>query len=138
MGMIERLKGDFPEFRFRYGKEFRWRSATQTITLEKQEMDEGNVEQKYALLALHELAHAILGHADDTYDLKRLKCEAEAWGLVKTDLAARYGVEYDEDLAQEMLDTYRNWLHKKSACPVCKQCRWQIKSGEYSCPNGCE
>ena len=136
MNMIERLRKDFPAYRFREGRAFRWRPATKTITLEKVGA-EGHVDQKYALQALHELAHAILGHTDDTYDLGRLKCEVEAWELVKTDLAARYEIEYDEEFAEDMLDTYRVWLHKKSACPVCKQCRLQTKEGGYSCLNGC-
>jgi hypothetical protein len=141
--MIERLREDFPEFRWRLGRVFRWRPATKTITLERiapevgEEGGDGHAGQKYALLALHELAHALLGHEDDTYDLGRLKCEAAAWELVKTELASRYNVEYDEELAQDMLDTYRSWLHKKSACPVCKQCRFQTVDGGYSCPNGC-
>ncbi|MCL2038518.1 hypothetical protein FWG86_01255 [Candidatus Saccharibacteria bacterium] len=131
--MIERLREDFPEFRFREGKRFRWRPATKTITLEG-----GCAGQKYELQALHELAHAILGHADEVYDLERLKCEVAAWELVRTELAARYGVAWDEEFVQDMLDTYRAWLHKKSACPACKQCRVQTKTGEYACLNACE
>ena len=134
--MIERLKADFPEFRFRYGKVFRWRPRTKTITLERL-ADEAYVGQKYALQTLHELAHAILGHEDDTYDLGRLKCEVAAWELVRMDLCGRYDVEYDEEFAQDNMDTYRAWLHKRSACPVCLQCRFQTKTGGYSCPNGC-
>jgi hypothetical protein len=130
--MIERLKADFPQFKWRLGARFRWRPATKTITLER-----GDVGQKYALQALHELAHALLGHRDDTYDLQRLKCEAEAWDKVKRELCGRYGVEWDEEFAQDNLDTYRAWLHKKSACPVCKQCRLQTKDGGYECLNGC-
>ncbi|MCL2371609.1 hypothetical protein FWC63_02610 [Candidatus Saccharibacteria bacterium] len=140
--MIERLKADFPEFKFREGKEFRWRPRTRTVTLGRISAGdnpgsgvEGGVDAKYALLALHEVAHALLGHEDDTYDLKRLKCEVEAWEKVRAELAPRYDIEFDEELMQDMLDTYREWLHKKSACPICKQCRLQTKSGGYVCVN---
>lgn len=137
--MLEKLKIDYPEFKWRYGARFRWRPDTKTITLERLDAhsNEGCAGQKYALQALHELAHALLGHKDDTYDVLRLKCEAEAWNKVKCELCAQYGVAWDEEFAQDMLDTYRTWLHKKSACPICKQCRLQTKDGGYSCLNGC-
>ncbi|MDR0979841.1 MAG: hypothetical protein LBM12_01645 [Candidatus Nomurabacteria bacterium] len=146
---MERLKADYPQFKWRIGARFRWRPATRTITVEKwakndrngqktaKSAGEGYVGQKYALLTLHELAHALLGHKDDSCDVLRLKCEAEAWEKVKSDLCGRYGVAWDEEFAQDNLDTYRAWLHKKSACPVCKQCRLQTKTGEYVCLNGC-
>ena len=85
------------------------------------------------LLLLHEVAHAVLGHRDFKMDVERLRMEMEAWEKAR-ELARVYGVEYDEDLAQMELDTYRDWLHQKSRCPECGLTRFQNLSGQYRCP----
>jgi lipopolysaccharide biosynthesis regulator YciM len=35
------------------------------------------------------------------------------------------------------LDTYRDWLHRRSACPECGLTRYQTVDGRWHCP-GCE
>ena len=69
-------------------------------------------------------------------DVERLKMEVAAWEKAK-ELAKHYGVDVDEDVIQEELDTYRDWLHKKSRCPGCGLTRFQTTDGEYHCPR-CE
>ena len=59
--------------------------------------------------------------------------ESEAWEKAK-ELASYYDVEMNEDLVQDELDTYRNWLHKKSRCPNCGLTRFQTSDGLYHCP----
>ena len=66
-------------------------------------------------------------------DVERLRMESEAWARAR-ELAAKYRVEVDENLIQEQLDTYRDWLHKKSRCPICGLTRFQTPDSVYRCP----
>lgn len=125
---LDRLKLDYPDFNFRTGKKFAFRPP-KTIIL-------GPPEPFYELLALHEVSHAALGHRTFKMDVERLKMEAEAWEKAK-ELANVYEIEADEDKIQTELDTYRDWLHQKSRCPVCGLTRFQALDGKYHCPR-CE
>ena len=125
---LERLKGDFPEFRFKNGDKFAFRPP-KTIVL-------GPPEPFSALLALHEVSHAVLGHKTFRMDVERLKMESAAWEKAR-ELADRYGIEINEDLIQDELDTYRDWLHNKSRCRKCGLTCYQTPDGAYHCPR-CE
>ena len=69
-------------------------------------------------------------------DVERLKMEVQAWDKTR-ELANHYNVEYDEELVQRELDTYRDWLHQKSRCPICGLTRFQTPDSRYHCPR-CE
>lgn len=125
---VSKLKADFPEYRFRKGQKYAFRPP-KTIVL-------GPKEPFSELLILHELSHAILGHYDFMLDIKRLKMENAAWDQAKI-LAKKYQISIDEDFIQNQLDTYRDWLHKKSRCPVCGLTRFQDDKAVYHCPR-CE
>ena len=62
--------------------------------------------------------------------------ESEAWGKAR-ELASEYDIEVNEDLIQDELDTYRDWLHNKSKCKSCGLTRYQTPDGIYHCPR-CE
>lgn len=128
MELLEKLKVDYPDLRFVDGKKFAFRPP-RTIVL-------GPPEPSSGLLLLHEVSHAICGHKDFKMDIERLKMEVEAWEKAK-ELASSYGVDVDEDLIQEELDTYRDWLHQKSRCPDCGLTRFETSDGVYHCPR-CE
>lgn len=125
---LEQIKADFPEFRFINGKKFTFRPP-KTIVL-------GPLEPFYELLVLHELSHAILKHKTFRVDVERLRMESEAWEKAR-ELASRYAIGVDEDLIQDELDTYRDWLHTKSKCKKCGLTRYQTPDGIYHCPR-CE
>ena len=55
---------------------------------------------------LHEIAHAKLGH-----------------------------LSMDDDNIQDSLDSYRDWLHKRSLCPQCGAVGLQATSSSYKCIN---
>ena len=126
--LLERLERDYPDFRFREGKKFAFRPP-RTIIL-------GPDEPFFELLMLHEVSHAICKHKDFRTDVERLKMENEAWDKAR-ELARHYDIEINEDLIQEELDTYRDWLHQKSRCPVCGLTRFQTPDSRYHCPR-CE
>ena len=125
---LQRLKNDYPDLNFREGRKFAFRSP-KTIVL-------GPPEPFSELLALHEVSHALLKHKDFRTDVERLKMETEAWEQARK-LAADYAIEVNEDLIQDELDTYRDWLYKKSRCHACGLTRFQTPDGKYHCPR-CE
>ncbi len=126
--LLTRLVKDFSQFRFVKGEKFKFRPP-RTIMI-------GPDEENAEMLLLHELGHAILGHSSYKTDLSRLKMEADAWEKAKV-LAKKYRVSFHEEVAQEELDTYREWLHQKSRCPECGLTRFQSSDGAYHCPR-CE
>ena len=126
--LIEKLRLDFPEFRFKTGKKFAFRFP-KTITI-------GPEESGAKLLVLHELGHAVLGHKEFKTDVERLKMEVEAWEKAR-ELAGVYQIDFNEEMMQDELDSYRDWLHKKSRCPKCELTRFQDADGTYHCPR-CE
>lgn len=128
---IAGLKKDFEQFRFREGKKFMFRPS-RTIIFEPL-ADYLESPEKYKLSLLHELGHAILEHKFYITDPERLRMESEAWEKVR-ELCLRYGVNYDEEYTEGELDTYRDWLHRRSSCPECGLTRYQTRDGEYHCP----
>lgn len=125
---LNQLKADYPELKFREGRKFAFRPP-KTIVL-------GPPEPFSELLTLHEVSHALLKHKDFRMDVERLKMESNAWEKAK-ELAKKYNIEVDEDMIQNELDTYRDWLHRKSRCPVCGLTRFQTSDKKYHCPR-CE
>lgn len=126
--LLRQVQADFPDLHFVPGRKFAFRPP-RTITL-------GPEEEFSPLLFLHELGHALSKHRTYQTDVERLKLETEAWTVARQ-LASQYGVDWDEDVAQGELDTYRDWLHKKSLCPQCGLTRYQTPDGTYHCPQ-CE
>ncbi|MBR3132109.1 hypothetical protein IKG33_01735 [Candidatus Saccharibacteria bacterium] len=125
LAFFQRLETDFPEFRFLLGDKFKFRPP-KTIVI-------GPPEAFSRLLTLHEVSHAILKHKGFRMDVTRLKMENAAWEKAK-ELASKYGIEVNEELIQDELDTYRDWLHQKSRCPKCGLTRFQTPDSRYHCP----
>ncbi len=125
---LAKIRSDFPEFRFIGGARFSFRPP-KTIVIGPEEPSDDS-------LLLHELGHALSKHKDFDTGAKRLKMEVEAWEKAR-ELAPKYGVTIDEEMVESELDTYRDWLHKKSRCPKCGLTRFQTPDGEYHCPR-CE
>lgn len=123
--LIDKLREDFPGVRFEEAEV--WRSGDRVV---------GFVagDENGELLLLHELAHIVLRHESYTRDVELVRMEMEAWEEVKSTLAPRYGVEFKAELAESQLDTYREWLDKRSRCPKCNYTGWQVNSAKYQCP----
>jgi len=127
--LVEKLSLDYPDFKFKTGSQEHWSPKTQTITYNPDEPLE-----KFAFALLHELSHAILGHNTYASDFELLKLEAEAWELA-ANLGKKYGFAISEDHIQNCLDTYRDWLHRRSTCPKCGIHVLQKDSKNYQCYN---
>ncbi len=128
--LINRLKIDFPDLHFAPGQEFCWSPETGEIFYK---VSARGTSATWSLL--HETAHAILKHQNYQSDLELLRLEVEAWEQART-LAKHFSIEIDEDHIQDCLDTYRDWLYKRSICPTCTtKCLQQADFIHYRCFN---
>lgn len=126
--LLQKLQADNPGIAFVRAEDFLWSPATKTIYYDANDNDA-------PLLLLHELGHALDEHTDYAYDIELLSQEREAWDRVRDYLAAHYGVAFQEDLIENSLDTYRDWLHKRALCPTCGLTGLQTKTSTYVCAN---
>jgi hypothetical protein len=111
--LITRLQAQYPNLQFTHGERFSWSPETNEIFYKPDA--EGETA---AWSLLHETGHALLRHQDYRADVELLRLEIAAWERARL-LATDVGVTIDEDHIQDCLDTYRDWLHKRSICPTC-------------------
>ena len=128
--LIAELRASFPSLTYRTSNRFMWSSSAQVIYYSDHFKDIQVARQQL----LHETAHALLQHNAYTYDIELVRIEATAWERAKI-LGEEFSIDIDEDHVQNCLDTYRNWLYKRSACPSCLQAGLQIDPSTYQCLN---
>ncbi len=122
--LADKLALRYPDILFCADDEFRWSPTEQTIFYR---------EEDDPSFLLHELAHALLGHATYARDMELVDIERDAWVYAKNILAYQYDIEIEEDDIQDGLDTYREWLHARSTCPNCRSTGVQVKKRSYRC-----
>ena len=127
--LINKLKSDYPNITFTDSESFYWSPKKKTVHYRKA------LNNHYSTWPLlHEVGHALLEHQHFTSDFELLQLEIEAWESAKQ-LAKRYGYSIEEDHIQDCLDTYRDWLYKRSCCPSCTMSGLQIMTDLYRCVN---
>ncbi len=124
---LSQIKTDFSSVDFISSDKSMWEPESGTIFYK-------DSDEHLIFSILHELGHMVAGHKDYSHDIQLLIMEAEAWENAKK-IAANYGVKIDKDHIEDCLDTYRNWLHKRSSCPKCSMTGSQKDSKHYSCLN---
>ena len=129
--LISALSADFPALEFIGGDTFSWSPNTNQITYNTKLTKKGQLKT-WSLL--HEVGHALLDHQDYDSDFELLLLEAAAWDKAVV-LATNYGITIDPDHVQDCLDTYRDWLHRRSTCPRCGIKNFQASSTQYDCHN---
>jgi hypothetical protein len=122
---FKKIIADFPQYKFKPGPQQHWSPKTKTITFDDSEGVFG---------LLHELAHALLDHQTYKSDFELLQLESQAWHKA-AEIGRKYGLDIDEDHIQDCLDTYRDWLHRRSACPACGVHSLQTDTRTYECFN---
>ena len=124
--LIEQLTKDYPLFHFESADKFLWSADRQTIYIDT-ELNHGNE------FTLHELSHALLNHRGYRTDIELIKLERDAWEFAQIQLGSKYKYPINEDIIQDNLETYREWLHARSKCPECGTTGLQKKSQIYQC-----
>ncbi len=124
--LLSSVKKNYPNLIFKEGNRFSFHPKKTIIYTKNSE--------NFELLLLHELGHALNGDFSYTTDIERLRIETHAWKTAKS-LAKTFKIPFDEDFAESELDSYRDWLHKKSLCKTCGLTRYQTPDGTYHCPH---
>lgn len=127
MNVLNKLKTDFPNVKFKQSERFQWSPEDKTIYYM------GYVKDSDWSL-LHEAGHMLCKHKNYSNDLGLLRMEVEAWEKARK-LARKYGHEIDEKHIDKCLDTYRDWIHKRSSCPQCTQAGVETAACHYKCIN---
>lgn len=124
------LQKDYPQFVFQNASVFCWVYETQSIQFNPAilEFDEGIYQ------LFHELGHALCGHKMFTSGIELLKIEVEAWEKAKQ-IGKKYSIDINQDHIEKCLDTYRDWLHLRSTCPMCSVIATELDVCRYKCFN---
>lgn len=128
--ILPALKKDFPAIIFANGESFLWSPREQKVTYTTHQ----DIAEHGVWALLHEVSHAALDHKHYNNDFELLKLESAAWQHAKR-LGKNYGVSIDSEHIQDCLDTYRDWLHKRSKCPNCNVVSLQRTDKLYQCFN---
>lgn len=126
--LLKGLSKDFPGITFQKGADFYWSPREQVVYYA------GALRKSDCWTLLHEASHGVLQHKTFKSDFQLLQLELEAWEKAK-ELASQYGFSISSDHIEDCLDTYRDWLHKRSLCPSCDMKSLQQDSSTYSCYN---
>lgn len=121
------LATDFPDLHFASSDDFYWSPSDNTVYFPE------ITDNTDRLTLLHEVAHAALGHAHFKRDIDLLKIERDAWEYVRDTLAPRYNLTTPDETIENAIDTYREWLHARSKCPICAMTGIQTDTSLYHC-----
>ena len=122
--LIDKLSQDYPELLFSAADRYQFTPPNNILF---------NPDEPEPLLLLHEVGHYLTDHYDYSSDIELLRIESAAWQEAKN-ICSRYKISWDEDFAEDRLDSYRNWLHACSLCSDCQINGYQDKTGLYHCP----
>lgn len=128
--LIKVLRKEHPELKFTEGDMLCWSPKTKEIHY-CNSSDSGSI-----LGVLHEIGHATLNHSTYKTDLELLQKEVLAWEQALK-LAEKYQVPLQNapSHVEDCLDTYREWLYRRSLCPTCGMNGVQKTTTRYICTN---
>jgi len=129
--LLIKLQKHYPDLSFEPGAQFTW-SPDKNKVIYKQVSDDTDKVAIWSLL--HEVGHALLKHNTYESDFELLILEVEAWNKAQN-IAKNYDHKIDENHIQDCLDTYRDWLYRRSTCPSCTSCSLQTDAKTYTCFN---
>jgi hypothetical protein len=115
----------FAGISFSKGDDFKWDYPSKTVFYTVADSDASSY-------LLHEAGHAILGHQIYHDDIALIAMERAAWDEAVT-LGEQYDTIISEDVVEDALNSYRDWLHARSTCPNCGSIGIQTSEGTYSC-----
>ena len=131
LDLVARLRTAHPDLKFIAAESFYWCPETTEVFYDQSRAHE--IASSWSLL--HETSHALLGHTLYKADVELLHLEVAAWSHAVS-IAHQYGVKIEDEYVQDCLDTYRDWLYRRSVCPGCgTQCLQIDDSNHYCCFN---
>jgi hypothetical protein len=128
--LLKQVALDYPKLSFKGGTNFYWSPSEKTVYYANNLAD----LNYWRWTLLHEISHGVLGHKTFRSDFELLQLELAAW-MKAQELATKYNIEISKDHIEDCLDTYRDWLHKRSLCPGCSVKSLQKSPGVYACLN---
>ncbi|MBA2279421.1 hypothetical protein H0V99_03225 [Candidatus Saccharibacteria bacterium] len=128
--LLEQLRADYPQIAFVYGDAFYWSPQDKSVTY----CESSNDPAVATWSLLHEVSHGILDHTSYKSDFELMELEVAAWHHA-LNLGKKYHVRIDQEHIQDCLDTYRDWLHRRSTCPTCSMVSVQKDPKSYECFN---
>lgn len=128
--LLDSLVTALPSVEFVSGERFVWSPSKSRISYDITQRG----RDTFAWRLLHEVGHALLGHQHFANDFSLLQLELAAWDRAKV-LAKKYGITIPQHYIEDCLDSYRDWLHKRSTCPRCHAHGVSTSATEYECMN---
>lgn len=125
--LINALQSHVPQVTFVADTNYYW--SPQDNAVHYDERDD-QVEAQWSLL--HEAGHALMEHRKYYSDIELVQMELEAWEKAQM-LASDLHITIDPDHIEDCLDSYRDWLYKRSLCPDCRLCGIQTTQSTYRC-----
>lgn len=125
LSVVHSLQQDYPDITFAPGETFQWQPAHKTVTYQQSTGTDSSA------LLLHEVGHALLGHSQYHTDVELLAMERQAWDYAKQQL--QHYAQISDDVAEDSLDSYRDWIHARSTCPSCTATGIQKSLKQYRC-----
>lgn len=125
--LIETLVKEYDQINFESGSNFSWSPKDNVIYF-----DQESPHFEWSLL--HEIGHVVCEHKDYKYDVSLLRMEVEAWRQA-CELSKKYDVTISQEHIEKCLDSYREWIYKRSTCPLCTQAGLEKDTGKYQCIN---
>lgn len=125
--LLAELSAQNSDVSFTKSSHFRWSPEENTVFY--------NPSSKTVILSLlHEVGHMLCGHSTYSSDIGLLRMEVAAWQSAR-ELAEKYSIDIDEEHIEKCLDSYREWMYRRSSCPLCTQAGIEKQTGVYSCIN---
>jgi hypothetical protein len=128
--LISLIKQRYPQLNFKKSNSYYWSPETNEIYYKDNADDD---LAKWSLI--HEVGHALLQHTSYDADFMLIRLEVDAWQKAQ-EISKDFGIRIDIDHIQDCLDTYRDWIFKRSICPKCTtKCFQQSDFCHYQCFN---
>lgn len=128
MNLLTSVKAAYPEISFMQSDDFTWSPKNKAVFHRPLE----EARDEWSLL--HELGHGLLDHHTFGLDVDLLRLEVDAWTKAKK-ISKSFNIKIDDSHIERCIDTYRDWLHRRSTCPNCSTVSFQIDPQNYLCIN---
>lgn len=125
--LIDVLEHDFPGLSILLSEKSYWDPQNRTIFINPSQLN-----PTWSLM--HEIGHMKLNHTQYKFDVELVLLETQAWSESRK-ISPQYGINIDTEYIEDCLDSYRDWLHRRSLCPECGLNGIQDNSLAYNCLN---